>query len=45
MGRHEAAREVVRKFIARLHDDLGEEPEADFSTFGAADLTGATPVK
>ncbi len=33
MGRREAARRVIRRFLARLRDDLGEAPEADFSPF------------
>jgi DNA-binding SARP family transcriptional activator len=45
MGRHEAARQVVRRFIARLHDDLGEAPEVDFSSFGAEQLTARALVK
>jgi DNA-binding SARP family transcriptional activator len=46
-GRREAARQVVRRFITRLRDDLGETPEADFSLFGVAtsDLTRANGVK
>lgn len=34
MGRREAARHVIRRFLARLRDDLGESPESDFSSFG-----------
>jgi DNA-binding SARP family transcriptional activator len=45
MGRNEAARQVVRKFIARLHDDLGEAPESDFSSFAAEQLTARALVK
>jgi DNA-binding SARP family transcriptional activator len=45
MGRHEAARQVVRRFIARLHDDLGEAPESDFSSFGPEHLTARALVK
>jgi ATP/maltotriose-dependent transcriptional regulator MalT/DNA-binding SARP family transcriptional activator len=35
MGRREAAKLVVRRFLARLRDDLGEKPESDFSPYGA----------
>jgi DNA-binding SARP family transcriptional activator len=35
MGRGEAARRAVRRFLARLRDDLGETPDSDFSAFGA----------
>jgi DNA-binding SARP family transcriptional activator len=45
MGRHEAARQVVRKFIARLRDDLGEGPESDFSSFDVEQLTSPALVK
>jgi DNA-binding SARP family transcriptional activator/tetratricopeptide (TPR) repeat protein len=47
MGRREAARRVIRRFLARLRDDLGESPEADFSTFAPAStyLTPAPRVK
>ena len=47
MGRSEAARRVIRRFISRLHDDLGETPEADFSSYatGATHLTVSEPVK
>ena len=45
MGRHEAARQVVRKFIARLQDDLGEGPESDFSSFDVEQLTSPALVK
>jgi DNA-binding SARP family transcriptional activator/tetratricopeptide (TPR) repeat protein len=46
-GRREAARRVIRRFLARLRDDLGESPEADFSPYLAAanHLTSADPVK
>jgi ATP/maltotriose-dependent transcriptional regulator MalT/DNA-binding SARP family transcriptional activator len=33
LGRTEAARRVVRNFLARLRDDLGVGPEVDFSGF------------
>jgi DNA-binding SARP family transcriptional activator len=47
MGRPEAARRVIRRFLARLRDDLGESPEVDFSLYarGADHLTGTQPVK
>jgi DNA-binding SARP family transcriptional activator len=47
MGRREAARRVIRRFLARLRDDLGESPETDFSSFvpEALHLTGAEVVK
>jgi DNA-binding SARP family transcriptional activator len=47
MGRREAARRVIRRFLARLRDDLGEFPEADFSNFVPASeyLTSAEQVK
>jgi len=46
-GRTEAARQVVRRFVARLREDLGETPETDFTAFGAppADLTDPLQVK
>jgi DNA-binding SARP family transcriptional activator len=33
MGRGEAARIAVRRFLTRFHEDLGETPETDFSAF------------
>jgi ATP/maltotriose-dependent transcriptional regulator MalT/DNA-binding SARP family transcriptional activator len=39
MGRREAAKTVVRHFLARLRDDLGEKPEADFSAYSAPSAT------
>jgi DNA-binding SARP family transcriptional activator len=36
MGRGEAARLAVRRFLTRFHEDLGETPETDFSAFAAA---------
>ena len=33
MGRGEAARVAVRRFLERFHEDLGERPETDFSAF------------
>jgi len=46
-GRKEAARQVLRRFIERLRDDLGEAPEGDFTPFGVRkpDLTGDSRVK
>jgi DNA-binding SARP family transcriptional activator len=35
MGRREAARLVVRRFLARLQDELGEKPDTDFSAYEA----------
>ena len=47
MGRPEAARRVIRRFIARLRHDLGESPELDFSPYASAasNLTRAERVK
>jgi DNA-binding SARP family transcriptional activator/tetratricopeptide (TPR) repeat protein len=47
MGRSEAARRVIRRFLSRLHDDLGEAPEADFSSYApdGAHLTAPELVK
>ncbi len=47
MGRREAARRVIRRFLVRLRDDLGESPETDFSHFVpmTEDLTSAEQVK
>jgi DNA-binding SARP family transcriptional activator len=47
MGRREAARRVIRRFLARLRDDLGESPEADFSPYLVIGhhLTGTDLVK
>jgi DNA-binding SARP family transcriptional activator len=47
MGRSEAARRVIRRFLARLRDDLGEAPEADFSSYvpDGTHLTVPQPVK
>jgi DNA-binding transcriptional activator of the SARP family len=47
IGRREAARQVVRRFLARLRNDLGQGPEADFSAFDAPrdDLTDGLIVK
>jgi DNA-binding SARP family transcriptional activator/tetratricopeptide (TPR) repeat protein len=39
MGRREAAKTVVRHFLTRLRDDLGEKPESDFSAYGAPSAT------
>jgi DNA-binding SARP family transcriptional activator len=36
MGRREAARSTIRRFLIRLQDDLGETPETDFSAFAVA---------
>jgi DNA-binding SARP family transcriptional activator len=33
MGRGQAARLAVRRFLSRMRDDLGETPETDFSAF------------
>jgi len=46
-GRREAARRVIRRFLARLRSDLDESPEADFSPYFAAEnhLTSAKSVK
>jgi DNA-binding SARP family transcriptional activator len=35
MGRREAARLLIRRFLARLQEDLGEKPETDFSAYAA----------
>ena len=42
-----AARLVIQRFLARLRDDLGESPEADFSQYAGGDayLTRAGSVK
>jgi ATP/maltotriose-dependent transcriptional regulator MalT/DNA-binding SARP family transcriptional activator len=47
MGRREAARRLIRRFLTRLRDDLGESPEADFSPYVAGEihLTGTERVK
>ena len=47
MGRREAARRVIQRFLSRLRDDLGESPEADFSQYAVVGhhLTGAKSVK
>jgi DNA-binding SARP family transcriptional activator len=37
MGRREAAKSAIRRFLLRLRDDLGETPETDFSAFVAAE--------
>ncbi len=39
MGRREAARKVVRRFLIRLQEDLGESPDVDFSGFLPATVT------
>ena len=39
IGRREAARQVVRRFLTRLRNDLGQEPEADFSAFNDPSIT------
>ena len=36
MGRAEAARVAVRRFLTRFQEDLGEPPETDFSAFAGA---------
>jgi len=47
VGKREAARDVVRRFLSRLRTDLGDEPETDFSAFrdGPQHLTRGSLVK
>jgi ATP/maltotriose-dependent transcriptional regulator MalT/DNA-binding SARP family transcriptional activator len=47
MGRNEAARSAIRRFLVRLQNDLGEAPETDFSEYDAIgrDLTESQQVK
>jgi DNA-binding SARP family transcriptional activator len=45
MGRGEAARIAVRRFLTRYHEDLGETPETDFSAFvGAGPSFDSHPI-
>jgi DNA-binding SARP family transcriptional activator len=47
MGRNEAARRVIRRFLERIRNDLGEAPAADFSQYLPLDvhLTSSPRVK